>query len=113
MGSIRYDGVPELQPVSDDFPSGEVLSDQVSTGAVMTFTFSADVQTFWVYAVDPTNLDTDGEVRVQPYAAGVAPSAGYGWPVRYGSGWPVQAITGSVRVYAASGIRVTVYGNRR
>lgn len=98
-------------PMSDDYPAGEILADQTGAGAALTFTFAADVQTVWVYAVDPADLTASGEVRVDPF--GGTPTASLGIPVPLGGGFPVPVVTDSVKVYAASGIRVTVYGNRR
>jgi hypothetical protein len=100
-------------PVSDDFPAGEVLPDQTGAAAVLTFTFAADVQTVWVYAVDPLDLTGTGEVRVQPFVGDTAPSATFGIPVPYGGAFPIPAVTDEVRVFAPAGARVTVYGNRR
>lgn len=100
-----------LQQVADDYQTGEILPDQVGAGSVLTFTFSAPVQNIWVYAVDPSDLTASGEVRVDPY--GGTPSASLGIPVSFGGGFPISATTSAVKVFAPSGVRVTVYGNRR
>lgn len=103
--------VPIPQEVKDDFLTGEILADQTGAGAALTFTFSAVVQTVWVYAVDPADLTATGEVRVDPY--GGTPTASLGIPVGFGGGFPIGVTTSAVKVFAASGVRVTVYGNKR
>lgn len=97
--------------VRDEFASGEILPDQISTGGVLEFNFTFAVQTLWVYAVLTDNLDAVGEVRVDPF--GGTPAINLGIPVSYGAGFPISVITSSVRVSAPSGVRVTIYGNRR
>lgn len=103
--------VPIPQEVKDDFPTGEILADQTGAGAALTFTFAAPVQALWVYAVDPADLTASGEVRADPF--GGTPTASLGIPVPFGGSFPIPVTTSSVKVFAASGIRVSVYGNRR
>lgn len=98
-------------PAKDDFPTGEILADQTGAGAALTFMFSAVVQTAWVYAVDPADLTASGEVRVDPF--GGTPTASLGIPVPFGGSFPIPVTTSSVKVFADTGVRVTVYGNRR
>jgi hypothetical protein len=107
---IRKDGILETVPVADDYPAGEILADQTGPG-VLTFTFSAPVQTVWVYAVHTTDPASTAEVRVDPF--GGTPSASLGIPVSLGGGFPIPAVTDEVAVFAPSGVRCTVYGNRR
>lgn len=105
---LRADPVP----VQDDYPDGEILADQTGADAVLTFTFSADVHTVWVMAVDPNDLlAADEEVRVDPF--GDTPSASLGMPVFLGAWSPISVATGEVKIYTPSGIRVTVWGFRR
>jgi hypothetical protein len=108
-GALTIDP-PALQQVADDYQTGEILPDQIGTGGVLTFTFNEPVQNLWVYAI-AANPDTQGEVRVDPF--GGAPSASLGIPVAFGGITPIPTTASIVRVFAATGIRVTVYGNRR
>jgi murein DD-endopeptidase MepM/ murein hydrolase activator NlpD len=101
----------DVQPVADDYQTGEILPDQTGSGAALVFTFSAPVQNIWVNAVNPLDLTDVGEVRVDPF--GGTPSATLGIPVGFGSLTPIPATLTTVRVFAGVGVRVTVYGNRR
>lgn len=106
-GSLTIDP-PDLQQVADDYQTGEILPDQIGNGGVLDFTFSAPVQNLWVYAVRD---DDSGEVRVDPF--GGTPSANLGIPVAFGGITPIPTTATVVRVFAETGVRVTVYGNRR
>lgn len=97
--------------VADDYQTGEILPDQTGIGGVLTFTFSTPVQNMWVYAVRPIDLAADGEVRADPF--GGAPSATFGIPISLGAITPIPAVATSIKIFAAAGVRVTVYGNRR
>lgn len=100
-----------VRVAGDNYSLGEILEDQTGAGAALTFTFSAAVQTVWVYAVDPADLTASGEVRIDPF--GGTPTASLGIPVPLGVGFPIDIVASSVKVFAAADIRVTVYGNRR
>lgn len=107
----KLEAMRVLLASTDDFPAGEVLPDQTGSNSVLTFTFSADVHTIWVYAIDANDDTAAGEVRTDPF--GGVPTATLGIPVAFGGGFPIPVITGEVKIYAGDGVRVTVYGNRR
>jgi len=92
--------------VRDDYTTGELLNDQVGASAVLTFTFSAPVVSFWV-AVQGTT----GTCKIDHY--GGTPSATRGIPVEAGGMLPIPEPATTVRVYAPTSLRVTVWGQRR
>lgn len=98
-------------PVKDDFHSGEILPDETGDGSAKTYTFAAERHAVWVYAVDPGDLTAVGEIRVDPF--GGTPTATLGIPVPYGAGFPLTIPLTSLKIYAATGIRVTVIGYSR
>lgn len=89
--------------VEDKDTTLEVLADQAGADGVLTFTFSAASQP-WVY------VDTGDSVRVT--TAAQTPTATFGLPVAPGSAFPVPVQTTTIRVYAATGQTVMVYGTR-
>lgn len=92
---------------SDDFQGGEVLADQTGAAAVLTFTFSAAVQ---LVVVSGNGIATDF-ARVDPF--GGTPSATLGIPCgdEVPTFIPVTATV--VRVFAPTGMVITVWGFRR
>lgn len=94
--------------VRDDFTTGEILADQAGAGGVLTFTFSSPVQMVWVR---DTGATTTNVSRVDPF--GGTPNASTGIPVPNGEPTPITVTTSQVKVYAASGSTISVYGYRR
>lgn len=93
-------------PVGDDYAAGEVLDDQTGTGAVLDYTFSVPVVSFWVAAQGGS-----GVVKVDHY--GGVPSASRGIPISVGGVLPIPEPANLVRIFAPPGITVTVWGQRR
>jgi hypothetical protein len=81
----------------------EVLADQAGADAVLTFTFAGGAALPWV------SVDTGDPVRV---TASQTPTASFGIPVAAGSPFPVPLAATVIKVWAASGQTVTVYGTR-
>lgn len=92
--------------VSDDYALGEVLPDQTGANNVLTFTFSQPVVSFWVAVVGDA-----GYVKIDHY--GGTPSASSGIPVGAGGVLPIPEPTTSVKVFAPTGLVVTLWGQRR
>lgn len=93
-------------PVGDDYASGELLEDQVGANNVLVFTFSQPVASFWVA---PQGLS--GTCKIDHY--GGEPSATRGIPVDAGGALPIPEPATVVRVFTPTGLRVTVWGQRR
>lgn len=92
---------------ANDFVESEYLPEQTSSGAVLTFTFSAPVQQVWV---EMNGADTDeGRVRVD----GGNPEATLGTILRDENAVPIVVQTSTVKVLAPTGARVNVWGYRR
>lgn len=92
--------------VKDDYALGEVLPDQTGANNVLTFTFSEPVVSFWVAVIGD-----EGLVKVNHYGADPSPTSGI--PVQAGGVLPIPEPTTSVKVYAPTGLIVTVWGQRR
>lgn len=92
-------------PVADDYQEFEALTEQTGADAVLTFTFSAPVQLVVVHAVG-----TDQVARVTTTQT---PSATLGarCPDDVPTFLPVTAA--AVKVYAPTGMVVSVWGYRR
>lgn len=93
--------------VRDDYGGGEVLADQVGTGAVLTFTFSAPVQ---LVVVDASGAAAD-VARADPF--GGEPAATLGIPCRNETPVYLPVGTSAVKVFAPAGMIVSCYGMRR
>lgn len=89
--------------VTDRDDTLEVLTDQAGADAVLTFTFAASSQP-WVY------VDTGDPVRVT--GNDQTPTASFGIPVASGSPFPIPVLAATLKVYAATGQTVSVYGTR-
>lgn len=95
----------------DDYTAVEYLDDQISAGAVLTFTFTQPVQKVWVEML-AANADDVSTARVR--VDGVAPDADTGTPLHAGQTQPISApSTTTVKVLAPSGKTITCYGYRR
>lgn len=94
--------------VRDDYQGGEVLADQTGAGAVLTFTFSSPVQLVLVHAYSATAADL---ARVDPFGGTPSASAGIRALNDVPTFVPVTATT--VRVFAPTGMEVSVSGFRR
>lgn len=94
-------------PAKDDYQSGEVLADQTGAGAVLTFTFSSAVQ---LVVVDANGATTD-IARADPF--GGTPAATTGIPCRDEVPTYMPVTTTSIKIFAPSGMAVSVYGYRR
>jgi hypothetical protein len=113
-GLIQPTTPADTQPVSiadtvsvrDDFAGGEILPDQTGANDVLTFTFSEQVDSFWVAVVG-----NEGVVKVHHY--GGTPSATSGIPVAAGGVMPFSEPATTVRVFAPTGLIVTVWGQTR
>lgn len=113
-GTVNVGNLPDVQsvdwneanPVQDDYQSGEVLADQVGAGAVLTFTFATPVNLVVVHARGE-NLTA----RANPF--GGVPSASSG--VVCGDDVPtyLPVVTATVRVFAPTGMTISVHGYRR
>jgi hypothetical protein len=91
-------------PQQDIFTTGQALPDQVPNGAVAIFSFSGNpVNLIWVKPVG-------GNCRVDPF--GGIPDATTGIPCDDGLPNPITVLTDTVRIYAGSGVVVSVWGFR-
>lgn len=109
LASLLTELQQKLEPggaVRDDYQAGEVLADQNGAGAVLTFTFSAAVQLVVVTAKG-TNLTA----RADPF--GGIPSGGQGIVCDDGVPTYIPVTATVVKVFAPSGMAVTVFGMRR
>jgi hypothetical protein len=88
--------------VSDVFLDGEALARQTSPGGVLTFTFAAPRDLVWV-RVDGVPL-----AYADPF--GGTPADGLGVPCEDGIPQPLTIRTSVVKVWAASGATVSVWG---
>lgn len=86
------------------------LDDQVSAGAMLTFTFDADVQKVWVKLL-PADADDTSTARVR--VDGGDPDSDTGTQIEAGVPQPITAETSVVKVLAPAGKTVNVYGYRR
>lgn len=87
----------------------EYLDDQTSSGSVLTFTFSENVEKIWV----EFNLgDPDATDTATARADGVDPDGDTGTLLHNGQVQPISYITDEIRVLAPSGAVVSVYGYR-
>lgn len=93
--------------VHDDYQAGEVLADQTGAAAVLTFTFAAAVN---LVVVDANGATTD-IARADPF--GATPTATQGIPCRDEVPTFMPVTTTVVKVYAPTGMVVSVYGYRR
>ncbi len=107
-GTVPVSGFPADQKVHDDYATGEVLPDQIGAGAVLTFTFSAAVQLVLVHAYSATATDL---ARVDPFGGTPSASAGIRALNDVPTFIPVTATV--VKVYAPTGMEVSVSGFRR
>jgi hypothetical protein len=92
--------------VRDDYDLGELLEDQTGSNGVNTFTFTNQVNSFWVAVVG-----TSGIVKIDHY--GGTPSASRGIPVEAGGVLPIPEPATAVKVYIPTGLKVTVWGQLR
>ncbi len=92
----------------DDFSKAEFLADQISAGAVLTFTFTQPQQQIWVELSSATATNT-----ARARTDGVNPSATVGALLRVGAPLPMLDTSMEVRVLATAGDTVTVYGYSR
>lgn len=91
-------------PQQDIFTTGQTLADQVPAGGVVLFSFSGNpVNLVWVKPVG-------GGCRVDPF--GGIPDATTGIPCDDEVPNPITVLTNEVRVYAAGGVTVSVWGFR-
>jgi len=91
----------------DHYDSGEVLADQSGSGAVLTFTFTTPVDLVFVQAKSAAGTS---QARVDPF--GGTPSASQGIPAEDGAPQPIPFRTGTVKVFAPTGMTVSVWGYR-
>lgn len=92
----------------DDYSGSEYLAEQTSAGAVMTFTFTADVHQVWV---EQSSSDSTAVARVR--ADGSDPTSTVGIPARDKVPVPMTVTTDTVKVLAPEGAVVNVWGYRR
>lgn len=93
--------------VKDDYQSGECLPEQTGDGTVKTFTFSSPVQ---MVHVEGNGIDTD-VARVDPF--GGTPSAIQGFRAANEVGVYLPVTCTVVKVFAPTGMIITVQGFRR
>jgi len=103
---IRFDGVQEISPVSDDYMTGECLADQVGAGAVLTFTFASPVHLVVVESSGDTLT-----ARADPF--GGTPTAALGVPCHHEAPVYLPVMTSTVQVFAPAGTTISVEGFRR
>lgn len=87
----------------DPFDGGEVLADQAGAGGVLTFTFANSMELIWARA-------DGGDARADPF--GGTPTASLGILLEDGIPTPITMQTSTLKVYAAGGVTVRVYGYR-
>lgn len=106
-GAATVDATGSVVSAQDIFSGGEVLADQAGAGAALTFTFSAAVQLVMVFAKSATGTL---QARADPF--GGTPSAAAGAPCEDGvpMAFPVNA--SAVKVFAPTGMTVSVWGFR-
>lgn len=92
----------------DDYSGSEYLPDQISTGAILTFTFSAPVQQVWIEMTSSNDADT-ARVRID----GGDPTGSVGEVIHAGQAQPMTGTTSAVKVLAPAGTTLTVYARRR
>jgi len=100
-------GPPGADMPFDDYTSSEYLEDQISTGAILTFTFSADVHQIWA-VIDGANTD------IGRIATGTTiPTATIGAPLFDATPLPLTVTTNTVNILAPIDAIVSVWGFRR
>lgn len=88
---------------SERLIGGQTLADQSGAGSVLTFTFDPQVDLVWVRC--------DGGVgRADPF--GGTPTASQGIPCDDAVPNPITVTTSVVKVFAATGVSVSVWGFR-
>lgn len=98
---------PSAQAVRDAYTGGEVLPDQAGAGASLTFTFSSPVQLVYVFARSAAGGSIS---RADPF--GGTPAASAGIPCDDGVPQAIPVTTSTVKVFAPSGVTVSVWGYR-
>lgn len=93
-----------------NYSASEVLADQDSTGSVLTFTFASAVDKV-VVELHETAADDISTARVR--TDGTAPDADTGILIHAGMPHPIPDNTQTVKVLAANGKTVSVWGYRR
>lgn len=92
--------------VQDDYAVGELLDDQMGDNTVKTFTFTSQVNSFWIAVTGTT-----GVVKVDHY--GGTPSPTRGIPVEAGGVLPIPEPATVVKAYVPIGLVVTIWGQLR
>lgn len=92
-----------LRPVADTYEAMEVLDDLTPGGAAVDATFSRPVDLVWI-------MPQGGDARVT--GSDDTPTTSHGIPVLEDTPFPVPFHTSSVKVFAAGGVTVTVWGQR-
>lgn len=100
---MANNALPNPLPVTDTDQILEVLEDQPGDDSVLTFTFT-EPSSAWVYVNDGNPVRVTDSTQTPTFVFGI--------PVAAGSPFPVPAKISEVRVYAATGQTVTVYGTR-
>lgn len=96
----RLEGTLEVVDVPD---AGEVLDDKLPNGSAVDFSFAQPMRYAWVLA-------QGGDARADPY--GGTPADTRGVPCMEAIPTPLMGVISVVKVYAAPGVRVTVWGQR-
>ena len=107
--AVRNIGIGRFGQQPQDYSSAEIRPDQTGAGAVLTFTFNTPVDFVWVNDVGAT---TSNISRVDPF--GGTPSATAGIAVYNQTPTPIQVVppSATVKVYAATGSTISMYGLR-
>ncbi len=95
--------------VKDDYQGGQVLADQTGANAVLTFTFSQQVNQVWINA--DGGASSTAVCRVDPF--GGTPTSVLGIPVYNQAATPILVNATTVKIYTPSGQVVSVWGYYR
>lgn len=104
----------EAVPVVDDYASDLIHSDEIGADAVIDFDMGAAAAMVFV-DVDPVAEGDDTAYICRVTVDGTTPSAIRGWRARSGQATPIPAPcpAGTVKVWAPTGVSVSVQATRR
>lgn len=111
MTDSRIGGLPEVQPVADEYGAQTHVPDAAGAGAVLPFTVAAGTK-FVIVDVDNSSGADTTTYRCRARLDGVDPTATTGFVCRSGqSTYLPFSVTGTVvKVFAPTGVTVAVQG---
>jgi len=100
--------------VQDDYASDLLAADQSGADAVLTFNLGSAVKLVAV-DVDPIDPDDTSAYIARAIVGGGTPSITLGWRCRSGQTTyiPISSASGTIKVYAPTGVSVSVAGAAR